>query len=68
MAIAVVEWAEQYRHQNKAAGISVSGGGTTTGIAALLDGTVDVANAGRVMSRLETCQSEIPGAYNKMSK
>jgi len=27
MAIAVVEWAEQYRHHNKAAGIAVSGGG-----------------------------------------
>jgi len=53
MAIAVVEWAEQYNQENKTIGIAVSGGGSATGIAALINGTVDVANASRTMSRRE---------------
>ena len=53
MAIAVVEWAEKYRRENKATGIAISGGGTGTGIAALLNGTVDIANASRAMDRRE---------------
>jgi len=53
MAIAVVEWAEQYRKKNTAVAVSVSGGGTGTGIAALLNGTADVANASRAMSSRE---------------
>jgi len=53
MAIAVVEWAAQYNHENKTIGIAVSGGGTGTGIAALINGTVDVANASRTMTRRE---------------
>jgi phosphate transport system substrate-binding protein len=53
MAIAVVKWAEQYKRNNRAVGVSVSGGGTGTGIAALLNGTVDIANASRAMTRRE---------------
>jgi phosphate transport system substrate-binding protein len=53
MAIAVVGWAEQYKEKNTAIGVTVSGGGTGTGIAALLNGTVDVANASRAMTRRE---------------
>ena len=53
MAIAVVGWAEQYGRKNTAIGVAVSGGGTGTGIAALLNGTVDVANASRAMNRRE---------------
>jgi phosphate transport system substrate-binding protein len=53
MAIAVVRWAEQYKRYNRAVGVSVSGGGTGTGIAALLNGTVDIANASRAMTRRE---------------
>ena len=53
MAIAVVKWAEQYKRNNKTTGIAVSGGGTGTGISALLNGTVDIANASRTMSRKE---------------
>jgi phosphate transport system substrate-binding protein len=53
MAIAVVRWAEQYKRNNRAVGVSVSGGGTGTGIAALLNGTVDIANASRAMTRRE---------------
>ncbi len=53
MAIAVVAWAEHYRHMESEAGVAVSGGGTGTGIAALLNGTADVANASRAMNRRE---------------
>jgi phosphate transport system substrate-binding protein len=53
MAIAVVRWAELYKRYNRAVGVSVSGGGTGTGIAALLNGTVDIANASRAMTRHE---------------
>jgi phosphate transport system substrate-binding protein len=53
MAIAVVRWAEQYKRYNRAVGVAVSGGGTGTGIAALLNGTVDIANASRAMTRRE---------------
>lgn len=53
MAIAVVEWAEQYTQDNQAPGLTVSGGGSGTGIAALINGIVDVANASRMMNRRE---------------
>jgi len=53
MAIAVVRWSEQYKRNNTAIGVAVSGGGTGTGIAALLNGTVDIANASRAMTRRE---------------
>ena len=53
MAIAVVEWAEQYKRHDTAIGVAVSGGGTGTGIAALINGTVDIANASRAMTRRE---------------
>ena len=53
MAIAVVRWAEEYKRNDRAVGVSVSGGGSGTGIAALLNGTVDIANASRAMTRRE---------------
>jgi len=53
MAIAVVRWAEQYKRNDRTVGVAVSGGGTGTGIAALLNGTVDIANASRAMTRRE---------------
>jgi phosphate transport system substrate-binding protein len=53
MAIAVVEWAEQYKQNKTAIGVAVSGGGSGTGIAALINGTVDIANASRAMTRKE---------------
>jgi len=53
MAIAVVGWSERYRGKNTATGVAVSGGGTGTGIAALLNGTVDIANASRAMNSRE---------------
>ena len=40
-------WAEYYQTVNPAVVVAVSGGGSGTGIAALINGTVDIANASR---------------------
>lgn len=40
-------WAERYQNENPAVRISVTGGGSGTGITALINGTVDIANASR---------------------
>ncbi len=40
-------WAERYSQINSDVNISVTGGGSGTGIAALINGTVDIANASR---------------------
>jgi len=40
-------WAEAYRTIDPNVAVAVSGGGTGTGIAALINGTVDLANASR---------------------
>lgn len=42
-------WAEAYRDVNPNVSIAVTGGGSGTGIAALINGTVDIANASRQM-------------------
>ncbi|RMD86292.1 MAG: phosphate ABC transporter substrate-binding protein [Candidatus Dadabacteria bacterium] len=40
-------WAQEYRNVRPDVAIAVSGGGSGTGIAALINGTVDIANASR---------------------
>lgn len=46
-------WAEKYRAKNPAVVVAVSGGGSGTGISALINGTVDIANASREMKQKE---------------
>lgn len=46
-------WAEEYRVVNPSVDIAVTGGGSGTGIASLINGTVDVANASRAMKEEE---------------
>ena len=46
-------WAEAYMGIHPEVSISVTGGGSGTGIAALVAGTVDIANASRAMSAEE---------------
>jgi phosphate transport system substrate-binding protein len=46
-------WAEAYREVAPDVSIAVTGGGTGTGIAALINGTVDIANASRAMKENE---------------
>ena len=47
------EWAEMFMEKNKGANIAVTGGGSGTGIAALLNGTADIANASRKIKTKE---------------
>jgi phosphate transport system substrate-binding protein len=54
-------WAEQYQTEYPNVGISVTGGGSGTGIAALINGTVGIANASRKISADETKQAEAKG-------
>ena len=46
-------WAEEYRNVKSDVAVAVSGGGSGTGIASLLNGTVDIANASRSMKAKE---------------
>lgn len=46
-------WAEAYRDVEPSVSIAVTGGGSGTGIAALINGTVDIANASRQIKEKE---------------
>ncbi len=46
-------WAEKYQTVNPDVAVAVSGGGSGTGIAAMINGTVDIANASRKMKDKE---------------
>jgi phosphate transport system substrate-binding protein len=46
-------WAEEYPNVNPDVTVAVSGGGSGTGIAAMINGTVDIANASRKMKDKE---------------
>jgi len=47
-------WAEAYQGVNPAVVVAVSGGGSGTGIAAMINGTVDIANASRAIKDKES--------------
>lgn len=53
MVILGQRWAEEYMKQNKNLTIQVTGGGSGTGIAALLNGTTDICNSSRPMKESE---------------
>ncbi|MCX6039173.1 MAG: substrate-binding domain-containing protein, partial [Chloroflexi bacterium] len=54
-------WAERYQGEHPDVSLSVTGGGSGTGIAALVNGTVDIANASRAMKSEEKQQAEANG-------
>jgi phosphate transport system substrate-binding protein len=54
-------WAEAYTAQHPDVQLSVTGGGSGTGIAALINGTVDVANASRSIKAEEVSAAEANG-------
>jgi len=60
-------WAERYQAEHPEASISVTGGGSGTGLSALLNGTVDIANASRAIKDEELEQAQAvgftPGEY-----
>lgn len=54
-------WAEAYQQVNPEVAVAVSGGGSGTGIAALINGTVDIANASREIKDKEMKMAEERG-------
>ncbi len=54
-------WAEAYMGSHPDVRISVTGGGSGTGIAALINGTVDIANASRAMKEKEIKNAQANG-------
>ncbi len=54
-------WAEKYQSEHPDVSISVTGGGSGTGIAAPINGTVDIANASRAIKDEEIAQIEANG-------
>lgn len=53
MVILGQKWAEIYMKQNPGSSIQVTGGGSGTGIAALINGSTDICNSSRPMKRAE---------------
>ena len=51
-------WAEAYGAANSNVGIAVAGGGSGTGIAALINGTADIANCSRAMKSTELTKAK----------
>lgn len=51
-------WAEEYRKVRPETAIAVSGGGSGTGIAALINGTVELANSSREIKEAEKAQAK----------
>lgn len=53
MVILAQRWAEEYMKKNAGKKVQVTGGGSGTGIAALINGTTEIANASRPMKEDE---------------
>jgi len=56
-------WAERFQNEHPDVRISVTGGGSGTGIAALINGTVDIANASRQIKDEEIEEAEANGVH-----
>ena len=54
-------WAEAYQQVDAATVVAVTGGGSGTGISALINGTVDIANSSRPMKSEELEQAKAAG-------
>lgn len=54
-------WAEAYMDANQDANIAVTGGGSGTGIAAMIEGTTDIAESSRPMKDKELAQAKARG-------
>jgi phosphate transport system substrate-binding protein len=62
MVILAQRWAESYMKQNAGKRVQVTGGGSGVGIAALINGTTDIANASRAMKDAE--KGKVRERYN----
>ena len=58
-------WAERYQQSRSNIRISVTGGGSGTGLAALINGTTDIANASRAITSDELKQAKAKGENPK---
>src|SRR6476620_4255251 len=56
MVVLGQRWAEEYMAKHKGTTIQVTGGGSGTGISALINGTTDVCEASRSMKDAEKAQ------------
>lgn len=56
MVILAQRWAEAWMKQNPSKKVQVTGGGSGTGIAALINGTTDIANSSRAIKASETAR------------
>lgn len=63
MVILGQRWAEQYMQNYPEAAIQVTGGGSGTGIAALINGTTDIANSSRPIKSTELDKAKLAGYY-----
>lgn len=63
MVVLGQKWAEVYMQQNPGVTIQVTGGGSGVGIAALMNGTTDLANASRLIKGSEIEKAQKAGYY-----
>ncbi|MGE0158479.1 MAG: phosphate ABC transporter substrate-binding protein [Gemmatimonadales bacterium] len=54
-------WAERYKTVDPSVAVAVSGGGSGTGIASMIDGTVDISNSSRPMTEAEIASARANG-------
>ena len=54
-------WAENYRTVDPSVAVAVSGGGSGTGISAMINGTVDIDNSSRAMRESELEEARVRG-------
>ncbi|HEX2958013.1 MAG TPA: phosphate ABC transporter substrate-binding protein [Chitinispirillaceae bacterium] len=64
MVILAQRWAEEYMAKNPDATIQVTGGGSGTGISALINGTTDICNSSRPMKSSE--RDKLKQRYNSL--
>jgi len=64
MVILAQRWAENYMQNNSSASIQVTGGGSGTGIAALINGTTDIATSSRPIKSSEV--QKLKDRYNTL--
>jgi phosphate transport system substrate-binding protein len=64
MVILSQRWAENYMKKNPAVSIQVTGGGSGVGIAALINGTTDIANSSRPIKSSEV--QKLKDRYNTL--
>ena len=64
MVILAQKWAEVYMKSNPDAAIQVTGGGSGTGISALINGATDIANSSRKMKSTE--KEKLKARYNTL--